>query len=445
MVTTRLCAALAALVAAAAAAIAAPAAWADTPLTVLSSSAWTDSAGYLHVVGEVQNPSASPTQFNQVVINYYNASGSLLTTDTTYTQLDPMTAGQKAPFEDDIQPPAGYDHYSVSGASGTPGGTPNQNFTVKVTNDYTDSAGEHVVGTVTNNNTTAAQFVQPVFTFYDSFGKVVDVNATFVSTDSSSTVQPGQSAPFQLDRLSGAPTYATESVTAQSSTAPSSGSGGASGGGGNTTPPQIRSTTHACPSGRVPPDGFTDVSGSDPAAPNIACVAWWQVAHGTSSTTYSPLRSVARDQMAAFVARMILRDGGTLQSNPPNRFTDTGHDQFQTQINQLAAAGIVSGTGGGRYDPSGIVNRGQMAAFLVRAYDYVTGTQLTTSNNYFSDTTGTTFQQQINDVASVGVAGGYPDGTYRPARPVLRDQMASFLARELDLLVANGHGSPPGQ
>lgn len=418
-----------------------PSAWADTGLTVLSSSSWTDSGGYLHVVGEVQNPSSATLEFSSVVLNFYDASGTLLTTDTTYTLLDELKPGEKSPFTDDVNPPSGYDHFSVSGASGSTATDPvNQNFTVTISNDYTDNAGEHVVGTVTNNNTSAAQFVQPVFTFYDSTGKVVDADFTFVSTDSNSTVQAGQSAPFQLDRLSDAPTYASKVVIAQSSTAPTGGGGT---GGGGSGAPQPRSTTSACPPGQVPADGFTDVPSSDPSANDIACVVWWQVAHGTSSTTYAPGNPVPRDQMAAFIARLILRSGGTLPQNPPNAFSDTGGDPFQQQINQLAAAGIVKGNNG-KYQPLQVVGRGAMAAFLNRAYSYRTNKPLSTSNNYFSDTSGSVFQQDINDVASVGVAGGFPDGTYRPDSQVQRDQMASFLARELDLLVANGYTTPPG-
>jgi len=423
----------------------APTAWADTTLTVTSSSSWTDSAGYLHIVGEVQNSSSAATEFDSVVINLYDASGTLLATDTTYTLLDTLKPGQKGSFVDLVQPPSSYDHFSIAAASGqTASSAPNQNFTVSITNDYSDSSGfEHVVGTVTNNNTTAAEFVEPIFTFYDSSGRVVDADFTYVNSDSNSTVQPGQAASFDLVRTSDAPAYASKAAVAQSSTAPSGNGGGGGTTGGGTGAPQPRSTTNACPPGRVPADGFTDVPSSDPARNDIACVVWWQVAHGTSNTTYSPGNAVPRDQMAAFIARLILRSGGSLPSNPPDAFTDTANDPFRLQINQLAAVGVVKGSGG-KYQPLATVTRDAMAAFLNRAYSNRSGKNLTTSNNYFADTTGDVFQQDINDVASVGIAGGFPDGTYRPNLPVQRDQMASFLARELDLLVAGGYASPPG-
>jgi hypothetical protein len=41
------------------------------------------------------------------------------------------------------------------------------------------------------------------------------------------------------------------------------------------------------------------------------------------------------------------------------------------------------------------------------------------------------------------VASGTGDERYSPSPAVRRDQMATFLVRLLDLLVASGHGAPP--
>jgi hypothetical protein len=203
-----------------------------------------------------------------------------------------------------------------------------------------------------------------------------------------------------------------------------------------------RSTTNACPPGQVPAAGFTDVDPSSPHAPNINCVVWWQVAHGVSSTSYAPGLVVPRDQMAAFVARLIRAAGGSLPSNPPDKFADDNGDPFEADINALAAVGVVQGSGG-RYYPSAPVDRGSMAAYLDRAYTAITGKTLSHPHDYFVDDNGSTFENDINNMAAAGITGGYADGTYRPGVSVTRDQMASFLARELDLLVTNGYAKPP--
>jgi hypothetical protein len=48
-------------------------------------------------------------------------------------------------------------------------------------------------------------------------------------------------------------------------------------------------------------------------------------------------------------------------------FTDDNGSTFEGNINRVAAAGITLGCGNGMYCPTGLVTRGQMAAFLHRA------------------------------------------------------------------------------
>jgi hypothetical protein len=74
------------------------------------------------------------------------------------------------------------------------------------------------------------------------------------------------------------------------------------------------------------------------------------------------------------------------------------------------------------------VTRGQMAAFLVRAY----GFQGDTGADRFSDDNGSVFEDDIEILAEVGVTLGCnpPDNdAFCPDDPVRRDQMASFLGR----------------
>lgn len=175
----------------------------------------------------------------------------------------------------------------------------------------------------------------------------------------------------------------------------------------------------------------------------ISCPVWWEVANGRTATSYAPSAGVTRDAMAAFVARTILKaKPGSLSDNPPDAFGDDSGSVHQKAVNQLAAAGIVGGTGGGNYSPSAGVTRGQMARFLANAVKHVTGSPLPIERDLFSDASTSLFQDDINRVAQAGLTGGRADGTYGPAGPVLRDQMGSFLAHTLDLFVAGGAKLP---
>ena len=65
--------------------------------------------------------------------------------------------------------------------------------------------------------------------------------------------------------------------------------------------------------------------------------------------------------MASFLSRAL-----DLPATLSDSFGDDEASSHEAAINRLAAAGITSGCGPGRFCPDGIVTRGQMAAFLRR-------------------------------------------------------------------------------
>jgi hypothetical protein len=198
----------------------------------------------------------------------------------------------------------------------------------------------------------------------------------------------------------------------------------------------VRSLDSACPQDRVPARSRTDARGNTHERA-IDCMVWWEIAQGTSATTYDPGVGVTREQMAAFVARLIEKGGASLPSNPGNAYSDDDTSPHHARINELAAAGVVDGKGAGRFGPKETVNRAQMAKFIVNAYEFVSDQTLTASSNYFADDEGHVLERFINASAEAGFTVGRGGG-YEPAGVVLRDQMAAFLARTLDLLVDEG-------
>ena len=199
--------------------------------------------------------------------------------------------------------------------------------------------------------------------------------------------------------------------------------------------------TTACPAERVPADGFTDVA-DGVHAPAIACMAWWDVAHGVTATRFDPTGEVTRGQMAAFIARSIRAAGVDLPAGR-DRFTDDDGSTFEDDIDALAAAGIVAGVGAGRYAPGRIVTRGEMATFLVRAHEYATGEQLASSGDPFTDDDGGVHEDSINAAYAAGLVRGTGVSTYAPTRAVLRAEMATFLSRLLDGWVATDVARTP--
>ena len=108
-------------------------------------------------------------------------------------------------------------------------------------------------------------------------------------------------------------------------------------------------------------------------------------------------------------------------------FTDIGGSIFKADIEWAYDEGIVAGCAAGKFCPSGNVTREQMASFLARALD-LSGT----APDAFTDDESSIHEPNINFVARDGIATGCGGTHYCPTANVTREQMAAFLRRALD-------------
>ncbi|MCP3994086.1 MAG: S-layer homology domain-containing protein [bacterium] len=144
---------------------------------------------------------------------------------------------------------------------------------------------------------------------------------------------------------------------------------------------------------------------------------------------YCPKATVTREQMATFLVRAL--------DIPPGvaNFTDIADSVHVNNIAALAGAGITKGCNPGEgntlFCPKATVTREQMATFLVRALGLPPG------DADFIDIDGSVHAANIKALASAGITKGCNPGQgntqFCPASPVTREQMATFLARALDL------------
>jgi hypothetical protein len=117
-----------------------------------------------------------------------------------------------------------------------------------------------------------------------------------------------------------------------------------------------------------------------------------------------------------------------------DHFTDDEESIHRGDIDRLASAGITRGCNppaNDRYCPDEPVTREQMASFLARALNLRSA-----SRDHFTDDGSSVHHDSINRLAESGITRGCnpPANTsYCPSDPVRRDQMASFLARALGL------------
>lgn len=109
-------------------------------------------------------------------------------------------------------------------------------------------------------------------------------------------------------------------------------------------------------------------------------------------------------------------------------FSDTEGHWFLDFLERIFPRGIVRGYPDGTFRPDGKVTRGEFAALLIRTFgiDPIAGT-------VFSDTAGSWAEDSINGAAAKDILSGYMDGSFKPGRPITREEMAVMIARALEL------------
>ncbi len=174
--------------------------------------------------------------------------------------------------------------------------------------------------------------------------------------------------------------------------------------------------------------GFADIGGT-----NFLNDIIWLADEGITlgcnppdNTNFCPGNGVTRGQMAAFLVRAL----GLTAIDPGIDFIDDNASIFEADIEKLATAGITFGCNppdNTKFCPDQSVSRGQMAAFLVRAFGL---TDRGTTD--FLDDDGSIFEADIEKLATAGITLGCnpPANTnFCPGNSVTRGQMAAFLKR----------------
>jgi hypothetical protein len=205
--------------------------------------------------------------------------------------------------------------------------------------------------------------------------------------------------------------------------------------------PYDRGIADACRDGVRSLDVFEDVPRELVHAGAIDCMWASEVVVGRDFRSYAPDRPVTRQQMATFVTNMLRQILDRFHTLPaPSRPNVSDADDIATahrgNVGALMEAGIVSGYPDGTFRPGLAIDRAQVASFLARAVEDVTGEPLPRTVQ-FDDVRGT-HRANVEKLASIGVVQGRQDGRYDPSGPTTRAQMATIVARSLDFLAAEG-------
>jgi len=176
---------------------------------------------------------------------------------------------------------------------------------------------------------------------------------------------------------------------------------------------------------------FTDLSTNSPTA------SQWDFGDGGASAEQSP--SYTYLLAGIYTPSLTATNTSGSDTETKNRyivvnFVDVPADNWAYyEIMVCAEAGTVTGYPDGTYQPGGPVNRAEMAAYISRALaggdEHVPEPA---QDPAFTDVDDTHWAYKyICYAVKQSVVQGYPEGDYRPAAIVTRDQMAVYVARAL--------------
>ena len=175
---------------------------------------------------------------------------------------------------------------------------------------------------------------------------------------------------------------------------------------------------------------FDDVSESNTFVDDIVWLAEHDITRSCNpphNSLFCPQARVTRGQMAAF----LVRARGYSEGEGANLFVDDNGSIFEVDIDKLGTAGVTRGCNppvNNRYCPDGHVTRGQMAAFLVRAF----GLPDLGMSDLFVDDNDSIFEADIDKLGATGVSRGCNppvNDRFCPDDYVTRQQMAAFIRR----------------
>lgn len=147
--------------------------------------------------------------------------------------------------------------------------------------------------------------------------------------------------------------------------------------------------------------------------------------NGYTDGTFRPEQNLIRAELAVILQRTMSAEASPSGAD----FRDIAPDKWLTAGVSLAAAkGWMQGTGGARFEPERDVTRAEMAQILANVYAWPT----TGPESAFGDTRGHWASAAIAAAAANGAMDGYPDGNFRPDRPVTRAETAALLNRLIE-------------
>jgi hypothetical protein len=144
--------------------------------------------------------------------------------------------------------------------------------------------------------------------------------------------------------------------------------------------------------------------------------------HGYPGNTFRPISSIKRSEIAAMLSRVTTGDAGP----DPVIYTDTAAHWARQEIYRVTRLGIMNGYPDGTFRPENTITRGEMADIIAKWLRLTEGGQTP-----LKDISGHWAQGSIEKVYKSGIMQGYPDGTFKPDKPLSRAEAVVIINKIL--------------
>ena len=171
--------------------------------------------------------------------------------------------------------------------------------------------------------------------------------------------------------------------------------------------------------------GINDLPTSHRFYSEITYLLKKNIIQGFPDGNFRPNETVTRAQAAIMIGRALDLDGGQRKTS----FEDVrASSKASGYIEAAVERKIITGFPDGTFRPNEPVTRGQMAIFLAKAFELETEAAIT-----FTDVgRGSASYAYVKRILAAEITNGYPDGTFRPDKPLIRSDFSAFMARAMD-------------
>lgn len=148
------------------------------------------------------------------------------------------------------------------------------------------------------------------------------------------------------------------------------------------------------------------------------------------NVTVKPDNQITRAEFVALLVRAL----GLTSGDAGKSFADVPADKWYYEPIRIASSlGVVNGVSDAEFGPNKLINRGDIATMVVRAFDSTVSFETGTGQLEFDDVPMYYATEFIRDAHAAGIVNGVKEREFRPFANAKRAEAVVMLQRALDL------------